>query len=57
MLCEALDVVWTCGLDVSKAAARLGCTASQLVKLIKDHPPALVHLNSARRAASLHTFH
>lgn len=51
MLAEALDVVWACQLDVSKAALRLCCTMSQLVKLIKEHPPAMTVLNAARGAA------
>jgi hypothetical protein len=54
MLAEALDVVWSTGLDPKKAALRLTCSMSQLVKLIKDHPPALVALNEARAEAGEH---
>ena len=54
MLAEAMDVVWACGLDAKKAAARLMCSTSQLVRLIKDHPAAMVRLNQAREAAGLH---
>jgi|SRR5262245_594289 len=57
LLAEALDMAWVCGLDVKKAAVRLCCTASQFVKLLKDHPPALVCLNEARAAAGLYTLH
>ncbi len=55
LLAEALNVIWNSGLDPKKAALRLCCSMSQLVKLIKDHPHALVRLNEARRAAALHT--
>ncbi|MDX2132733.1 MAG: peptide chain release factor-like protein [Planctomycetota bacterium] len=50
LLAEALDMAWACGLDVARAAARLACTTSQLVRLVKDHPPAFAMLNEARRA-------
>lgn len=53
MLAEALDVVFACGLDMPAAAARLCCSASQLLKLVKDHPPALVLLNAHRAASGL----
>jgi hypothetical protein len=39
LLAEAMDVLFAMKLDAAKAAIRLDCTASQLVKLIKDHPP------------------
>ena len=54
LLAEGLDMIHHRGLDESKAALRLDCTASQLVKLIKDHPPALVWWNKERAAAGLH---
>lgn len=57
LLAEALDVVWAAGLDAGRAALRLGCSPSQLLKLIKDHPPALVRLNLARDGAGLHRLH
>ncbi len=53
VLAEALDVLWGCGLEPKPAAARLCCTASQLVKLLKDHPPAFVLLNTHRAAHGL----
>ena len=56
MLAEALDVLWSTNLDHQSAAARLCCTASQLVKLVKDHPPALAFLNEAREVAKLPIF-
>lgn len=54
LLAEAMDVVWAAKCDVAKAALRLCCTTSQLVKLIKDHPPAMVSLNAAREEAGEH---
>lgn len=49
LLAEALDALAAVGHDLRAAAARLGCTPSQLLKLIKDDPPALALLNTARR--------
>lgn len=54
LLAEALDTIYAAKLDVRRAAIRLGCTASQLIKLIKDHPPAMARLNQDRIAAKLH---
>ncbi|MBC7833713.1 MAG: peptide chain release factor-like protein [Phycisphaerales bacterium] len=54
LLAEAMDVLAASGNDPSKAALRLECSASQLVKLLKDHPHALVQLNAARKAAGKH---
>lgn len=54
MLAEALDVVAASGQDIGRAAVRLDCTPSQLVKLLRSHPPALVRVNEARRAAGEH---
>lgn len=57
LLAEALDVLWAMKLDPRKAAIRLGCTPSQLIKLVKDHPPALAHVNQERHARKLHALH
>lgn len=54
MLAEALDVIAACGWDPRKAGLRLECSASQLIKLAKDHPPALLAWNRAREDAGLH---
>jgi hypothetical protein len=54
LLAEALDVIAACHLDPRKAALRLCCSPSQLVKLVKDHPPALEWLNRERDARKLH---
>lgn len=53
LLALALDVVHVCAWDMKRAALRLVCTPTQLLKVIKDHPPALVWLNSQRKAHSL----
>jgi hypothetical protein len=57
MLAEALDVIWAADLDHAKAALRLACTPSQLLKLVKDHAAALQRLNAARASAGMHPLH
>ena len=54
MLAEALDVIYAARLDHKKAALRLECTPSQLIKLIAKHPPAISRLNDDRKARGLH---
>lgn len=53
MLAEALDVVAASGWDHTKAAVRLGCSATQLVKLIAKHAPALELVNREREKRGL----
>ncbi len=53
MLAEALDVIDACGYDMRKASSRLECSASQLLRLVADHPPALVKFNDERRLRSM----
>ena len=48
LLAEALDRLAACDYEPRAAAEALGCTATQLVRLVKDHAPALVALNRAR---------
>jgi hypothetical protein len=57
MLAEAMDVIESVGLDVPKAALRLCCTTSQLIKLVKDHPAALESLNRQRAERGMHGLH
>jgi hypothetical protein len=57
LLAEALDTIWACDLDLATAALRLTCSASQLVKLIKEHPAALVLLNQSRASRGMHKLH
>lgn len=54
LLAEALDVLAAAGWDPRKAALRLCCSPSQLVKLVKEHPPALEALNRGRAERRLH---
>lgn len=54
MLAEALDVLDACGYEPIKAATRLECSSSQLLKLIFAHPPAFVYLNAQRESIGLH---
>jgi hypothetical protein len=51
LLAEALDVLATCDMDARLAADHLGCSPSQLVKLIAQEPRALALVNSQRQAA------
>ncbi|MFM9957715.1 MAG: peptide chain release factor family protein [Phycisphaerales bacterium] len=48
LLAEALDVIASAGWDPKPASARLGVSATQLVKLVKEHPPAFLVLNRER---------
>ena len=48
LLAEALDTIADAGWDHAKAALRLGTTPSQLLRFVKDHPPAFVRLNAER---------
>ncbi|MBX3382366.1 MAG: peptide chain release factor-like protein [Phycisphaeraceae bacterium] len=54
LLAEGLDMLAACGLDVRRAALRLCCSPSQLVKLLKDHPAAIVRFNEARAQRQMH---
>jgi hypothetical protein len=53
MLAEALDCVYVCDMDPKVASARLCCSLSQLIKLMKDHPPAFVWVNVMRAAGGM----
>ena len=49
-------MIASCGADLKAAAEMLGCTASQLVKLLKKEPRALGLVNARRAAAGLKSF-
>jgi hypothetical protein len=49
LLAEALDFLAAESWNHTAAAARLGCTASQLVKLLKKSPEAFTKLNTERQ--------
>ena len=53
ILAEAMDVIADAGWDVPKAALRLETTASQLVKLVKDHHQAFAKMNEQREKHKL----
>jgi hypothetical protein len=54
LLAEALDVIAHSDFDAARAAQRLDVSTSQLVKLVKDHPPALVAWNQKRQKRGDH---
>ncbi len=54
LLAEALDAIADADADVKSAADMLECSASQLVKLLKKEPRALVLVNEWRGEQGLH---
>ena len=54
LLAEALDVLDAMDDDPRAASEVLGCSATQLVKLLKEEPRALARLNERRRQAGRH---
>jgi hypothetical protein len=54
LLAEALDVLAALDADPKQAAVVLGCTPSQLVRLLKLDPCALALLNRWRRDRHMH---
>lgn len=48
LLAEALDVIAAAGWDHRRAGLRLEVTPSQLLGLLRDHPPALARFNAER---------
>ena len=53
LLAEAMDLIEACGHDMKTAGVRLECTASQLARLLRHHPPALGSVNERRKALGL----
>ncbi len=51
LLAEALDVLEREGWETVGASAALGCSSSQLIKLVKLHPPAFQVWNRKRTEA------
>lgn len=49
ILAEALDAVFACQFDVNTTADRLNCSMSQLIKLLKVEPRALLLVSDRRR--------
>ena len=54
MLAEAMDMVASARFEADSAAVRLGVSMSQLVKFVKQHPPALAEWNKAREERKKH---
>ena len=48
MLAEALDALEACDMEPQRAAAFLGCSATQVIRLLKHEPRALEWLNAWR---------
>jgi hypothetical protein len=57
ILAEALDVLRALGEDPRCAAEALGCSPSQLIKLLREEPRALAQVNASRRQAGRHPLH
>jgi RF-1 domain len=53
LLAEALDVLAAREMDVRAAAGVLGCSASQLIRLLKEEPRALRRVNERRTQRGL----
>ena len=53
LLAEAMDALASVDGDVSEAAARLDCTASQLTRLLKHEPRAMQKVNDRRAELGL----
>ena len=57
LLAEAMDVLQAMDDEPRAAAEALGCSATQLVKLLKEEPEALAQINGRRRQAGRHPLH
>ena len=57
LLAEALDVLHATETDAKAAALVLGCSPSQLIKLLREAPRALGRINERRRQAGRHPLH
>ena len=53
LLAEALDAISRCEFHLPAAANFLHTTASQLLRLLRKHPPALERLNATRESMGL----
>jgi hypothetical protein len=57
LLAEALDAVTAAEFDVTAAATTLGVTTTQLVRFLREEPPAFAAINAARRHRGLRPLH
>ncbi|GAC1448575.1 MAG: hypothetical protein NVSMB9_31870 [Isosphaeraceae bacterium] len=53
LIAEALDRLEVLGMDVKTAALALDCTPTQLIRLLKDEPRALLQVNENRQSRGL----
>ncbi|MDX1925230.1 MAG: peptide chain release factor-like protein [Pirellulaceae bacterium] len=54
ILAELLDALQALAFDVAAASKHFAVTSSQLVNLLRSHPPALTLINAKRTALGLH---
>jgi hypothetical protein len=54
ILAELLDALLAFSFDVSEASKHFSVTSSQLVNLLRSHPPALTSVNTKRVELGLH---
>lgn len=54
ILAELLDALQAVGFDVAATSKHFAVTSSQLVNLLRSHPPALALINSKRTELGLH---
>jgi hypothetical protein len=54
LLAEALDTLAACGFDPKSASETLGCSVSQLVKLLQKEPRAMTQVNGQRQQRGAH---
>lgn len=57
LLAEALDVIEASEYDLKHASERLGCSPSQLIKLLKAEPRALAGVNEQRQKRGVRPYH
>lgn len=56
ILAEALDLIEASQFDASTAAKVLGCSSSQLIKLLKKDPAAMTYVNRKREELGLNRY-
>lgn len=54
LLAECLDQLHACDYALPECAEYFAVTSSQLIKLLRQHPPALLQVNSARQERGMH---
>jgi hypothetical protein len=53
-LAEAIDTLAACDFDPKPASEALGCSVSQLVKLLQKEPQAMTQVNRQRQQRGEH---